>query len=306
MTDTMGIIVAADDSIPPITDVRTTIALPVAGIFRIIDFVLSNMANAKITNIGVITESNYSSLMEHIKSGSVWGLDRNKDGLNIIPPNLAENDYAKNRGDIDMLSGALYYLEKSTQEYVILSLGNMIYNIDFNKVLDFHFERQSDITLIYKHLNPNSDNLCRYTLISTDSDGRVWDIEKKPKKSMSSDACMDLYVLKRELLIEIIDHCISRGEHDLVKDYISKKLDSLYVFAYEFIDYLGKIDSINSYFENNMAFLDYDTRRDLFNIDNPIVTKNKDIAPTFYSDNSYADNSLIANGCVIEGTVQKE
>ena len=86
--DTMGIILTSNDRIPPITDIRANSALPIAGRYRIIDFVLSCMANSGITNIGVATEANYSSLMDHIKSGKPWDLDRKNWGLNILPPNL--------------------------------------------------------------------------------------------------------------------------------------------------------------------------------------------------------------------------
>ena len=131
----MGIIVANNDKIPPITDKRAVSALPIAGSYRIIDFVLSNMANAGITNIGLITESNYSSLMDHVKSGSPWDLDRNNQGLNVLPPNLDALDYGRARGNLDMLAGARNFISKSNQTYVILTLGNAVYNIDFEAVV---------------------------------------------------------------------------------------------------------------------------------------------------------------------------
>ena len=104
MRDTMGIILTSNDKIPPITDIRAVSALPIAGRYRIIDFILSNMANAGITNIGVATESNYSSLMDHIKSGKPWDLDRKNQGLNLLPPNLQNVSYGAIRGNIDTVS----------------------------------------------------------------------------------------------------------------------------------------------------------------------------------------------------------
>ena len=115
MRDTMGLIITNDEKIPPITDIRAVGALPIAGSYRMIDFILSNMANAGIVNIGVITESNYSSLMDHMKSGSPWDLDRKNYGLSILPPNLASFDYYQGRGDLDRLAGVRYFLRKSKQ-----------------------------------------------------------------------------------------------------------------------------------------------------------------------------------------------
>ncbi len=305
MRDTMGIILTNNDKIPPITDKRAVSALPIAGSFRIIDFVLSNMANAGISNIGVITESNYSSLMDHIKSGSPWDLDRKSCGLNILPPNLAAFDYGAYRGDIDMLSGARDFLRKSTQTYVILSLGNTICNIDFNEVLDQHIESQADITVIYKDMTGAKElDLSRFTLMELDENNRITDIEYKPQYPKSTFASLELYILEKALLESILDEAMSRGEHDFIKDSLSKKLSGMIINGYEFKGYSDKIDSLKAYYENNMVFLDDEYREELFNLEHPIYTKSKDLSPTSYEDNASISNSLISNGCVINGTVK--
>ena len=136
--DTMGIILTSSDRIHPLTEIRANSALPIAGRYRIIDFVLSNMVDAGITNIGVATESNYSSLMDHIKSGKPWDLDRKKGGLNILPPSLEQMSQGVIRGNIDMLAGIRDYIHRSPESYVILSLGNHIYNIDMESVIRQH------------------------------------------------------------------------------------------------------------------------------------------------------------------------
>ena len=305
MRDTMGIIVTQDDKIPPITDKRSVIALPIAGSYRIVDFVLSNMANSGITNIGVVTETNYSSLMDHLKSGSPWDLDRKNQGLNILPPNLATFDYGKNRGDLDRLAGVRDFIRRSNQTYVILSLGTHVNNINFEEIVEKHLESQSDITVIYKNMKGATEKeLSRYTLLDFDSDMRVIDIESKPQYPKTSNASLDIYIMEKALLESIIDECSSRGDHDFVKDAISKKLNGIIITGYEYTGYTEKVDSLKSYFENNMAFLDEKKRQELFNLDNPIYTKNKDLSPTSYAQDATVENSLISNGCIIEGTVR--
>lgn len=304
MRDTMGIIVTNNDKIPPITDIRAISALPIAGSYRIIDFVLSNMANAGITNVGLITEANYSSLMDHVKSGSPWDLDRNNQGLNVLPPNLDTLNLGRSRGNIDMLAGAKNFLKKSNQTYVILSLGNAVYNIDLDKVVEQHISSQSDITVVYKDLTgrPESE-LSRFTLIELDENNRVTDIEAKPQYPKSAHASLELYVMEKALLESILDESVSRGDHDFIKDALSKKLSGMIITGYEFDGYCDIIDSLKSYFENNMIFLDESLRNELFNSERPIYTKNKDLSPTIYGDDAIVDNCLISNGCVIEGTV---
>ena len=170
--DTMGIILTSNDRIPPITDIRANSALPIAGRYRIIDFVLSCMANSGITNIGVATEANYSSLMDHIKSGKPWDLDRKNWGLNILPPNLEKVSYGSIKGNIDILAGISDFIHRSQQTYVILSLGNSIYNIDFEEVVKNHIESQADL----QRLNLTRKIVLQILRFSRIIQSRVWQV----------------------------------------------------------------------------------------------------------------------------------
>lgn len=304
MIDARGIILSGDQKISPVTDIRAISALPIAGSYRLIDFVLSNMANAGIQNVGVVTTSNYKSLMDHIRSGKPWDLDRKYGGLTILPPNMQKAKYGMLRGDIDMLEGVYEYIAGGAETYVILSLGTSIYNVNFEEVLEKHIENQADITAIYKKMPELSDKeLSRFTLLEVGEDERVTDIEIEPYYPKTSNTGLDVYVMERALLCSILDECIARGEHDLMKDAVIKKLSALRVYGYEYTGYTDKIDSLKSYFRNNMVFLDSDIKKEMFNPENPIYTKSKDRAPTKYGDDAVIENSLIADGCIIEGTV---
>ncbi len=300
----MGVIITSEDKIPPITDIRANLALPIAGRYRVIDFPVSNMANAGIINIGVVTESNYSSLMDHIKSGKPWDLDRKNGGLNVLPPSLEQMSLGSIKGNIDMLAGIRDYLKRSPQTYVILSLGVMICNIDFDDVIQAHIDSQADITMIYKDVKglPDSE-LSRFTLLEFDDDGKVTDMEVQPYYPKTSNASMEFYVMEKALLESIIDECSARGDRDFVKDALVKKMLGLRIYGYEYKGYMDKIDSMKSYYKNNMAFLDGDVRRELFNTQNPVYTKTKDQSPTKYGAESHVENSFVSDGCVIEGTV---
>lgn len=304
MIDTMGIIIASDINIPPLTDFRSASALPIAGGYRIIDFVLSGMANAGIKNVGVATKANYSSLMDHIKSGSPWDLKRKKRGLNILPPNIGNKNYFETiRGDLDILYGIKEYIRRSDETYVILSLGNSIYNIDFKKVIKAHKQNQADVTIIYKEMNDvEQKQLSRYTLLEFDEENKVTDIEVRPYYPKSNYTAMDLFVMEKALLESIIDECYAKGNHNFIKDAIAKKMDGLRVFGYEHKGYTDKIDSMKAYFDNNMAFLSHEVRDEMFH-SLPVHTKNRDFPPSKYGENADVQNSYIADGCVIDGTV---
>ncbi len=304
MRDTMGIIIARDAKIPPITDIRSIAAMPIAGRYRIIDFVLSNMANAGIVNIGVATTSKYSSLMDHIKSGKPWDLDRKKQGLNILPPDL-ERTMGRIKGDMDLLAGIKDYIRRSHQTYVILILGAGVYNIDFNKVMEAHKENQADITMVYKDLSGVDEReLSRFTLIDIDGENRVTDVEVKPYYPKTSNASFGIYVMEKALLESIIDECSARGDHDFIKDAIAKKMDGLRIFGYKYDGYADIIDSMKSYYRNNMLFLEESVRKELFNPKSPIYTKTKDQTPAKYGDEAEVSNCFISDGCVIEGKIE--
>ncbi|MBE7044582.1 MAG: glucose-1-phosphate adenylyltransferase subunit GlgD [Ruminococcaceae bacterium] len=306
MKDTMGIILTGTEKIPPITDHRSVAALPFAGRYRIIDFVLSNMASAGITNIGVATKNTYSSLMDHIKSGKPWDLDRKYQGLSVLPPNLWENSHRSLRGNIDILAGIRGFLKKSHQTYVILSLDTHIYNLDFKALVKAHIANQADITVVYHNMKgaPESE-LSRFNLLDIDDQNQVIDIESHPYYPKTTNAAMDIYVMEKALLESIIDECLARGDHDFVTDALSKKLSGMRIFGHEYTGYTDRIDSLKSYYINNMAFLQDEVRKEMLNNSRrPIYTKNKDLPPARYGDSAVVENSLISDGCIIEGTVQ--
>jgi glucose-1-phosphate adenylyltransferase len=304
MIDTMGVIIASNLNIPPLTDVRSASALPIAGGYRIIDFVISDMATAGIQNIGVATEVNYSSLMDHIKSGTPWDLNRKDRGLTLLPPNFANKNFYEIRGDLDVLTGIREFLRRSSETYVVLSLGNNIYNIDFREVIKEHIDKQADITIIYKDMkNIDQAELSRFTLLELDEEQGITDIEVCPYYPKWTCASADVFVMEKALLESIVDECSSKGNHDFVKDAIAKKMSGLRVYGFEHKGYLDKIDSMISYFNNNMKFLDADMQKEMLHSSLPIYTKNRDLPPTKYGKDAAVENSYIADGCNIYGTV---
>lgn len=305
MRDTMGIIVTNDEKIPPITDRRAVAALPVAGRYRVIDFVLSAMANAGITNVGMVTKSNYLSLMDHVKSGKPWDLARKKQGLNVLPPNLDKEYYGRLSGNIDLLAGVRDYIRRSDQTYVILSIGDYVYNLDFDEICKAHVESQADVTIVYKDMTgADEKELSRFTLIDLDENSRVTDIEVKPYYPKTAYAGVDMYVMEKALLESIIDECSARGDHDFVRDSLAKKIEGLNIYGYKIEGFCDKIDSLKAYYRTNMEFLKQDVRNEIFHSERPVYTKTKDQSPTKYGEEASVKNCFISDGCMIEGRVE--
>lgn len=305
MIDTMGLILTENNvHINGLTEKRSVSALPIAGRYRMIDFIMSNFVNAGITNVGVITQNNYSSLMDHLGSGKEWDLNRKTDGLHVLPPYIGRGMHGLGEGNIDVIGAVGGYIRKSKQKYCLLSEGNTICNINFDDVLAFHSDKQADITIIYnEETDGNDKSLSANTILEIDEDGRVENLEEKPRRPKTNNASMDMFLMDKGLLQYLVDESIARGEHDFVRDILMKKLSRLRIYAYKFEGYVGRINSIKSYYNNNMRILDEKIRKELFNVDNPIYTKIKDQVPTRYGQNTISHNSLIADGCTIEGEV---
>lgn len=307
MRDTMGIIYSGDTdgSLKELTRSRSAVALPFGGRYRIIDFILSNMVNSGIRNVGLITQNNYHSLMDHLESGSYWDLDRKRDGLFILPPYVSRGNSGWYKGTADALHNVMAYIRRSTQRYVVLSGGTMVCNISYDDVLDFHKEKNADITVIYKDMKDMAPHdLSRHSLIEIDESGRIYNMEMKPFGPKSTNVMMEMYILEKDLLEYLVEECSARGRNDFIKDILIDKLDQLRIFGYEFKGYLATVNTINAYFKHSMDLLNREIRDDVFTRNGPVYTKIKDEVPAKYGIGAQVKNSLVADGCVVEGTVE--
>lgn len=288
-----------------LTEKRAISAMPMAGRYRLIDFVLSCMVNSGIRNVGVATQYNYSSLMDHLGSGKDWDLSRKNSGLYILPPYLGRENTGKTDGDIDVLFSICSFIRKTKPDYIVLSKGNTMYNMRFNDALDFHKQNHADITVLYNQ-EPlaGSDVLARYTLLDVDGAGRVTDIMKNHPHPKGCNVSMDTYIMDRSFLINVIENCIAHGEHDWVMDVLVKNVNRYKIYGYQFEGYVGRVDTIGSYYDNNMNFLKPEVRREMFSATDKIYTKVKDQVPTHYGAHAKVVDSIVADGCVIDGTVE--
>ncbi len=306
--NTLGLIFSenSEASLGELMKFRSLAAVPVGGRYRIIDFTLSNMVNSGIVNVGITAGFKNRSLTDHVGSGRAWDMARKENGLFILPPPETIDLNGRIMGGIDYLSGAMSYLNRSRQEYVMLSDCNTICNIDLEKVMDFHFEKDADITVVYtEEPNISPRELGKHILFDVGDDGSVSDIQIYPKRQKSDASYMHMFFIKKSLLIELIEDCMAHDEHVISKNILLANLGKLRIFAYKFEGYKKKIDSIDAFFEFNLELLDDNVRRELFGEDKKsIYTKVKDSVPTKYGHGADVKNSFIADGCEIYGEVE--
>ena len=212
MINTMGIIYTTKDDLTlrEMTASRAVAALPVAGRYRMIDFVLSNMVNSGVRNVGVIMQKNYHSLMDHLGSGKEWDLHTRNDGLRILPPFLTRENVGEYSGNIDALRSNAGFLRRSRQEYVILSASHTVFNTTYYDMLAEHIRSNADITMMYVKARPSDIDYSvasneSHAFADIDETGRVLEIEVNPNVASYPNYLMDVIIVKRTLLLHLVD-----------------------------------------------------------------------------------------------------
>ena len=297
-----------DNWVPELVNVRLMASIPFASRYRMVDFVLSSMANSGIDNISVIVKNSYHSLMDHLGSGREWDLVRKHGGLNIFPP-FMESDSRAYLGRAGALANTLDFLRSQKEKYVVMTDANIAVNFDFSKMIDAHIESGADVTVAYneQELPTNflyheaNDRDHYYTL--NINNGRVEKILINAKDKGVQNFSMNMYVIDRELLIKLINEASLRGNEYFERDVLIPQLNKLNVQAYKYDGYLARITGMKSYFDENMKLLD-DYNVDALFEGAPIYTKIRDDNPTRYIDGAKVKNTMAADGCVIEGEVE--
>ena len=293
-----------DEYMGEITRRRTMASVPFGGRYRLIDFTLSNMVNSGIYDIGVITKSNYQSLMDHLGSGRDWDLSRKRGGLCILPPFSNVNSTGIYSGRLDALAGIMGYIQNSKAQYVVMADCDVIANINLNDVVAKHKETQADITLVYQHTHVTMNAGGDATALKMDESGRVTDVMIGPALDGEADSYLDIAVMEKALLERIVSDACARSKTSFRRDLLQAEKDHYRIMGYQFDGYATKIDNMQKYYKANMALLNYDVVQQLFSDTNPIYTKVRDEAPAKYGLSAFTNNSLVADGCVIDGTVE--
>ncbi|MBP2654047.1 MAG: glucose-phosphate adenylyltransferase, GlgD subunit [Firmicutes bacterium] len=308
MNNVLGIINLHEDEklLKEITRHRPLAAVPFGGRFRLIDFVLSNMVNSGIHHVGIVAKSKYRALMDHLRSGKEWDLARKRNGLFMMPPpdhiHYSNSIY---KGDLEHFHNHLDSIKKSQQHYVLIAGSHTICNLNYSDVFKFHVDNQADITIVYKQEESCPEKyFAMATVLKVDGENRVTDMEVKSDKAAGGNICMETFVIAKELLLQIIEDCVARGEFDFIKEGIIKNLHRYKIYGYRYDGYMAKINSIQAYYQANMSLLLPEVWTELFSKLGPIYTKVKDTPPANYREYARVQNSMIANGCIIDGTVE--
>lgn len=305
MKDLMGLIYTGenDQFLRELTITRAVAALPVVGRYRIIDFQMSSLVNSGAKNVGVITQRNYHSLMDHLGSGKEWDLHGKHDGLFILPPFLTRDNTGVYEGMLDALRSNLSYLRRSRQEYIIVADSHIVVNIDYQEMLRQHIDSAADITVLCRPRQNVLDAASMFFDLAPD--GAISQMEVSPAQPTLPYESLAIMIFRRETLINMVTQTTAQGRHHIVRDLLQPAINdkTLRVVGYVCPVPAWNIQSVRSYYGFNMDMLDSSLRAGLFDPRLPVYTKVRDDMPARFGAEANVSGSLIANGASIEGTV---
>lgn len=301
----IGIILAGGNNrrMRELSQKRAICAMPVAGSYRSIDFALSNMANAHIQKVGVITQYNARSLNEHLNSSKWWDFGRKQGGLYVLTPVVTADNSNWYRGTADAIHQNISFLKDSHEPYVVIASGDGVYKLDYNKVLEYHIDKKADITIVCCDMEEGA-NVERFGTLQMDEDSRIVEFEEKPLQAKTNTVSCGVYVIRRRLLIDMLEKCAEEEGYDFVRDILLRYKDIKKIYGYKMNSYWKNIASVEDYYNTNMDFLKPEVRNYFFKQYPDVYSKVDDLPPAKYNPGAKIKNSLISSGCIVNGEVE--
>ena len=280
-------------------------AVPFGGKFRIIDFPLSNCANAGIDTVGVLTQYRPLEINRYIGSGQPWDLDRADGGVHILPPYQSAGGASWYKGTANAIFQNIGFVDMYDPEYVLILSGDHIYKMNYAKMLAHHKKAGADCTISVMEV-PWED-APRFGIMNVDENDTITEFEEKPAHPKSNLASMGIYVFTwkklREYLIE--DESDEASSNDFGKNIIPKMLkNGEKMAAYRFSGYWKDVGTISSLWQANMEVLDpKHSGINLFDENWKIYSRNTGRPCQQIGSDATISNSMISEGCKVNGTV---
>jgi len=302
MNEIVGMILAGGrvDELLTLTEKRPKAAVPIFGIYRFIDFVLSNMMRSRIDNIGVLSQFRPYSLMRHIGTGEHWDFIGRKRGIRMLPPykGLKESDWY--RGTADAVYQNISYIEEFKPQYVIIAAADHIYQMDYQNVFEFHKKKRADVTVCFTRSKIKKPWF-GYGII--EKNGRLVTYQEKPEKPLSDWISMTIYIFRTDILFDLLKENTQTDSHEFGRDIISQLPGQCAIYGYKFCDYWSYARTIDLYYETNMEFLKGKINLNTWQVCTNLIEgcALRDRLPARIEGN--ATNSYISDGCIVKGTV---
>ena len=285
-----------------LVSLRASASVPFGGRYRAVDFGISSLINAGAKDVGILVHERYQSLLDHLGTGKDFDLSRKRGGLRILPPFAVQDGHGGEifRGKMEALSGVRSYIADSRADHFVLMDGDLVSNLPIKDIYQNHLASGADITIVCGN---DSFYVDRGTYYSTDESGRVTDILFNVHTPRGRRG-LEVFVISKQLLLELIDDCTSHDKYSLRKDVLQARKDQLVLKTYVWGGFAAQVRSVKEYFDRSMQLLNPEIRRDLFCSERPIRAKSADKSSAFIAPGGSVHNSIIADGCNISGIVE--
>lgn len=292
----------SDVDLKGLTEKRPVASVSFLGRYGIIDFVLSNMSNSKIDNVGVLIQEKPRSLFKHLGNGNSWNFNSKSGGVSLLYNEKYAND-ARYNHDINNLVENKFFVEETSGDYVVIAPAHIITTMDYNEVVDAHIASGAEVTIVYQNINNADEHFIGSNYLKLNENGQVMEIKtnkgNKPERSIS----LETYVFNKAKLFELIAYAQKLSSFFNLKETLAYLADESVIMSYEYKGFARCIDSYEDYYNVSREFLDLEVSTQVFKSTWPIFTNTNDTPPTKYLEGAKVKHSFVANGAIVAGEV---
>ena len=282
---------------------RSIPAFSFLGRYRVVDFPISNMSNSGIDRIQVYIRRKPQSLVEHIGTGRHFNINSKSGYLHMMfADSSGENNYYNT--DVKAYLDNLEHIEKASNTHVVIAPGYMVYTQDFSALLKTHVESEADVTVLYHSVDNAKEAYQNCYCVNLNRQKGVASFERNSGSAKSRNIFMDTYIMKKEVFIDLLKEAQKISSMYTLRMIVNEKCGELDIRGVAHKGFFAPITDFKSYYDANMSLVYLKTARSLFSEAWPIYTRTNDSCPTQYFDSAKVKGSFLANGCVIEGTVE--
>ena len=295
-----------NNTLSRLTSDRTVAAIPFACRYRLVDFSLSNMVNANISNIYIVANYKYRSLLEHIGSGKDWDLARRESGITLISPfqTATGSETKMFSTHMEALKSMEEYINEIKEEYVVLMDSDVALTIDISDVIRSQEQTGADVTIVTTDVAPEYTAKNPRIMIASVA-GKVTQLAMSAAfDERHPELALGIFVMRTSYLRKLIDEAEAYNYNSLTM-LLLKNCKSSNYRTYKYTGFAASVSSFLDYYKYSMELVTNEKARDslLGKKEAPIFTRVHNSAPTKHTSTAKVENSLIADECVIEGTV---
>jgi len=294
-----------------LTDTRAKPVVPYAGVYRLIDFPLSNCLHSGISDVWIIEQFHPQSLNDHVSNGRPWDLDRTHGGMKVLHPHLGGSGSGWHQGNADAIYRNRAVISEFAPDVLLVLSADHVYELDYSKVIDYHAEQRADVTMVTTKVV--GDDPGRFGIVQTDDDGHITDYQYKPESPSGDIATTEIFVFDAAKLMDELDRIAGEKESgdddeepaldDLGEELLPALVKEGNAFDYRLEGYWRDVGTIDSYWRSHMDLVAPDRGLNMDNQAWPILTLAPQRPPAHIYPSSRNENSLVSPGCTVRGRV---